>query len=265
MDELKKHIQNNKEALDCEELSPIVWENIQAQLKSAPKTIRVIQLVPWAVAACLIGLLGIGGWYFLQEPSVKKVSSLVTSKVANKTRVHKEDQIVKSKPAEEKKSIVEPMIIQNNSEAPLLAKQENQFYSTQKRLVTKSDNNSSSYTSTEPIEISLAAFKNLETSFTQVIHLQKNRINTMPMYAESAGYFKDFSLKLKEMDQEEKSIQVAIAKKGLNNELLDQLINLYQQKLIILKQLQLEMNKTNNRFKQNRGPVDTTRTYFINI
>ncbi len=60
MDELKKHIQNNKEALDCEELSPIVWENIQAQLKSAPKTIRVIQLVPWAVAACLIGLLGIG-------------------------------------------------------------------------------------------------------------------------------------------------------------------------------------------------------------
>ncbi len=190
---------------------------------------------------------------------------MVTSKVANKTRVHKEDQIVKSKPAEEKKSIVEPMIIQHNSEAPLLAKQENQFYSTQKRLVTKSDNNSSSYTSTEPIEISLAAFKNLETSFTQVIHLQKNRINTMPMYAESAGYFKDFSLKLKEMDQEEKSIQVAIAKKGLNNELLDQLINLYQQKLIILKQLQLEMNKTNNRFKQNRGPVDTTRTYFINI
>ena len=54
-------------------------------------------------------------------------------------------------------------------------------------------------------------------------------------------------------------------KEGLTANQLDQLIDLYQYKLTVLKQLQLEMNKTNNRFKQNRGPVDSTRAYFINI
>ena len=49
------------------------------------------------------------------------------------------------------------------------------------------------------------------------------------------------------------------------SELLDQLINLYQQKLNTLKQLQTEMNKTNTRYKQSRGPVDSTRTYFLNL
>lgn len=266
MDELKKYIQNNQEALDCEEPAPMVWENIQAQLKPAPKTIRVIpiaRLVQWAVAACVIGIIGMGGWYFLLEPSVKKVSNQVTSKVANKTGAHKEDQIVKSKPAEEKKSIVEPTIIENNSEAPLLAKQENQFLNKQKG--TKPTNHSAAYASTEPTEISLATFKNVETSFTQVINLQKARISTYPMYAESADYFKDFNIQIKQMEKEERDIKSSISKAGINNDLLDQLINLYQQKLTILKQLQLEMNKTNNRFKQNRGPVDTTRSYFLSI
>jgi hypothetical protein len=67
------------------------------------------------------------------------------------------------------------------------------------------------------------------------------------------------------MEKEEKNIKSTISRRGINNDLLYQLINLYQQKLTILKQLQLEMNKTNNRFKQNRGPVDTTRTYFLSI
>ena len=85
------------------------------------------------------------------------------------------------------------------------------------------------------------------------------------MYAESADYFKDFNIQIKQMEKEERDIKSSISKAGINNDLLDQLINLYQQKLTILKQLQLEMNKTNNRFKQNRGPVDTTRSYFLSI
>ena len=85
------------------------------------------------------------------------------------------------------------------------------------------------------------------------------------MYAESAEYFKDFNTQIKLMEKEEKNIKSTIAKHGINNDLLDQLINLYQQKLTVLKQLQLEMNKTNNRFKQTRGPIDTTRTYFLSI
>ena len=85
------------------------------------------------------------------------------------------------------------------------------------------------------------------------------------MYTETPEYFNDFKIQISQMEKDEKVIKSDIAKRGMNDELLDQLINLYQQKLNILKQLQIEMNKTNNRFKQNRGPVDSTRTYFLNI
>ena len=105
----------------------------------------------------------------------------------------------------------------------------------------------------------------IESSFTQVINLQRAKLSTLPMYAETPEYFNDFKVQIRQMEKDEKTIKTDIAKRGLSGELLDQLINLYQQKLNILKQLQIEMNKTNNRFKQNRGPVDSTRTYFLNI
>jgi hypothetical protein len=109
------------------------------------------------------------------------------------------------------------------------------------------------------------ALNDLESSFTQVINLQRARVSTMPMYAETPEYFSDFKVQMRQMEKDEKVIKADISKRGLSDELLDQLINLYQQKLNTLKQLQIEMNKTNNRFKQNRGPVDSTRTYFLNI
>ena len=85
------------------------------------------------------------------------------------------------------------------------------------------------------------------------------------MNAESADYFNDFKIQIKQMELDEKVIKSDIAKHGMNDVLLDQLINVYQQKLNVLKQLQIEMNKTNNRFKQNRGPVDSVKTYFLNL
>ena len=72
-------------------------------------------------------------------------------------------------------------------------------------------------------------------------------------------------MQIQQIEADEKQLKKEISKKGLTANQLDQLIDLYQYKLTVLKQLQLEMNKTNNRFKQNRGPVDSTRAYFINI
>ncbi|MFX6911481.1 hypothetical protein ABTH68_19650, partial [Acinetobacter baumannii] len=80
----------------------------------------------------------------------------------------------------------------------------------------------------------------LEANFTQVINLQKARISTTPMYAESAAYFDAFKVEMRQMEKDEAEIKKDISSKGMTNELLDQLINIYQQKLNILKQLQLE-------------------------
>ncbi|MNY50243.1 hypothetical protein D3C86_1857360 [compost metagenome] len=85
------------------------------------------------------------------------------------------------------------------------------------------------------------------------------------MYAESAEYFADFKIQMKQLEKEEKSIKAEVVKQGLTDDLLNQLINLYQIKLGTLKQLQTEMNKINNRVKQIRRPVDSIKTYFIHI
>ncbi len=52
------------------------------------------------------------------------------------------------------------------------------------------------------------------------------------------SYFKDFKLQMQQMEKDEKQIKVFISKNGMTDELLDQLINVYQQKLTMLKQLQ---------------------------
>jgi hypothetical protein len=98
-----------------------------------------------------------------------------------------------------------------------------------------------------------------------MISMQKNKINTTPIYAEGADYFNEFKVQMGQMDTDEKQVRKDIKANGLKDDMIGQLINIYQKKLDLLKQLQLEMNKLNNRFKQNRGPIDTTKTYFINI
>ena len=117
-----------------------------------------------------------------------------------------------------------------------------------------------------PVErADLIALNNVENSFKQVINLQRNRVGSIPMFAESADYFADFKIQIGQLEQDEKKIKADIVKRGLTDDLLNQIINIYQIKLSTLKQLQIEMNKINNRYKQNRGPVDSVKTYFINI
>ena len=107
----------------------------------------------------------------------------------------------------------------------------------------------------------------VENSFTQVINLEKERINTTPLNAEDPGYYKDFSQRMKEMETDEAIIKQDIRKQGITDNLLDRLINIYQQKLNVLKQLQTEIQKTNTRYKQGRqqGQMDNQKTYFLNI
>jgi len=48
-------------------------------------------------------------------------------------------------------------------------------------------------------------------------------------------------------------------------ELMNQLINVYQQKINVLKLLQSEISKTNSRYLQTKPSSDSTRTSFLKI
>ncbi len=247
MDEFKQYIQNNKAQLDSDEPSPLLWNNIEQKIKPIQKAVPVITLLRWTVAACLIVLAGIGSWYLLNQPKTAKLNQ--NSLVTNETIIKKITPSI----IDTIKGVNPDLLASNNTKKVV------------RSTMNSSTKNKPQFDNSAILEVEKNTLKNFESSFVQVINLQKARISTMPMYAETAEYFKDFNIQIKLMENEEKTIKATIAKRGINNDLLDQLINLYQQKLTVLKQLQLEMNKTNNRYKQNRGPIDTTRAYFLSI
>jgi hypothetical protein len=241
MDELKKYLQSRADELDLDEPRPQVWQNIRQEVSGVKKTNVVVLVTRWAAAACVLALAGIGVWYMANDQESVKVPETSIVRVDTptiKTPVADSQQLVNADP-------------QEPSEQPI--------------FVPKSNQTATAKTNTVANPSDLRMLTEIESSFTQVINLQRARVSTMPMYAETPEYFDDFKVQIRSMEKDEKSIKAEISKRGMNDALLDQLINLYQQKLNILKQLQIEMNKTNNRYKQSRGPVDTAQTYFLNI
>ncbi|MDB5210505.1 MAG: hypothetical protein JWQ30_1332 [Sediminibacterium sp.] len=223
-----------------DEPRPQVWQKIQLASQAEKKRPVIVMITRWAVAACILALAGIGAWYVFSEKKTVQVETVSTDKKPTVTP----DPVKK-----------DPVVIEKN-DAVVNAK------------TTAHINHKPAARSTQPpvnSQETLTNLRNLENSFTQVINLQRDRVSSMPMYAESPEYFADFKIQIRQMEKDEKVIKSDIAKRGMNDQLLDQLINLYQQKLNTLKQLQTEMNKTNNRYKQSRGPVDSTKTYFLNL
>ena len=239
MDELKKYLQNHADELNLDEPRSQVWQNIRQETVGNKKPAAVIMFTRWAIAACVLLLAGIGTWYVLRD---KKPNTPISA-----TKVQK--RIVAPAPVQNETATVETPTSNAISKTKITTK------------IHKLVNPSPPIDSMEDI----TALSGIESSFTQVINLQRERVSTMPMYAETPEYFNDFKVQIKQMEKDEKVIKSDIARHGMNNELLDQLINLYQQKLGILKQLQIEMNKTNNRYKQNHVPVDSARTYFLKM
>ncbi len=242
MDELKKYLLVQKETLESDEPSERVWASIKASNETPVKS---ISFGKWAVAATLIGLVGLGILFLKQ--SNRTETPIVQSKV----------QKINAPVLEQKDSIIQKI---ETTLASTKNKTTNQpkFFPAAAPITTIHSVN-------ELNESDQSKMNLMEASFTQVINLQKARISTTPIYAESPNYFKDFHLQLNQMEKDEKQIKTYIQKNGMSDELLDQLINVYQQKLNMLKLLQTEMQKLNSRYKQNRPAIDTMKTYFLNL
>jgi hypothetical protein len=266
MDELKKYLQSNRDQLGSEEPSPRVWgaikeavemkehmEAIEADanddLVQAPaRVIKMKFITRLTVAASAILLVGIGIWQVYQPSK-------------NSTPLVKQVPSEKNLP-----STIEPNIIDTIAKtftAAIAAPEKRQ--PEQRRTFPSATPITTIHTVNELTQADETKMEMMEASFTQVINLQKARISSTPLYAESPGYFKDFTLQMRQMEKDEKQIKIDIRKNGMSDELLDQLINVYQQKLNMLKLLQTEMQKLNTRYKQNRVAVDTVKTYYLNL
>ena len=244
MDELKKYLKEHASQLNHDEPGEELWQRIQERTTNAAQTPVIMPVMKWMAAACVILMAGIGSWYLL-HPKNMHIDPVATT--------HKNNPVQAISPVEVQQPIEE-------QDLRVVTSDDKQNPSVQH--VARSVKHKALPPATDP-DYSLV--HNIESSFTQVINLQRNKLNITPIYAESPAYFNDFKVQLKQMEKDEKQIKEDIAKNGINDELITQLINIYQQKLNMLKQLQIEMNKLNNRFKKERVPADSTQTYFLNM
>ena len=258
MDKLQKYLTQNADVLGDDMPSPKVWMGISNSLKKEinnPIKLKkrsskiVLIIAKYAVAACIMALAGFGGWVLL----ISKNESKEPINVAKQQRILIDTEHTVPTSADTPLTVIE-----NVASKIITAFGDNK----------KINANSKSFKCKEESVISGTGFiqvKNVDSQFQQIINVQKNKINNTPLFAEKPTYFKDFVVSFKQMEKDENNLKKDIVILGFTDELLDQLINVHQQKLNLLKLLQTEINKTNIRFKQNRYLIDTVKAYFIKI
>lgn len=104
----------------------------------------------------------------------------------------------------------------------------------------------------------------LEDDYTRLVNMQLNKIRSTPVLAGGPDYFSNFKDQLKQMDEDERTIRKQIRASAPDELLLEKLINIYQQKLGLLKDLQMEIVKMNNRARQ-QLPADSLSGSYLNI
>ncbi len=239
MDDLKKYLQQHKDEMDADAPSNDLLRRIQLHTVPQKKNKLYPVLVRIAAAACVLAVVGLGiKWMF--EKKDNKVD-IVKGPV--------------SAPAQSA-----PATLSNNIGTDTL-KNVIAANATQKTAVIHTAKNIVAKKLTEPYQL----MQSFEYNYSQLVKLQLKNIRSTPVYGETPDYFNGFKQTLQQIDNDEVTIKYNIKTNGLNDVLLEQLINVYQQKINLLKNLQQEMNKINNKVKENRSPADSIKSHFINI
>ncbi len=70
MSNLEDFVKNNREEFDKYEPGPVVWHNVQQQLKKPAEEKGIVismKVLRWSAAAAIIVLLGAGSWFFMTK------------------------------------------------------------------------------------------------------------------------------------------------------------------------------------------------------
>lgn len=236
MDKLKEYLIRHKADLDVDSPAVETWEYI-ASAKS-----RSSRWVPrYVAAACAIALAGVGIWLVVRvnKPPVDTTKN-------NSGRIIKEPA-----PGNEK--------IENT-----VRKEENTAGKDIVRSTSKPKRAGHKARSQKQAEFP-DEIDTIDKSYSSLIDHQLRKLRATPLYAENGSYFSFYIEQFKQMDQDEQAVRNHIKAYGLTNEFLEQLINVYQQKLNVLKNLQTEINKMNNKVREKQAPSGNPEVHYLNI
>jgi hypothetical protein len=245
MDKLKEYLLRHKTDLDVDPPPGDAWENIGSKLGDDPgqtgfagKPWFSTRVVRYAAAACVIALAGIGLWLVFRD---KKTPADL---------VKQNSRVIITAPV--------PGV------APTPGKEKIEDSSRKKERVAGKDVARHKSRPRKPVEIADEVAV-IGKSYSRLIDYQLRKLRTTPLYAENGSYFSFYVEQFKQMDKDEEEVRNDIKTYGLTNEYLDQLIRVYQEKLNLLKNLQTEINKMNNKVREKEAPTGRIEVHYLNI
>ncbi|HEX8334387.1 MAG TPA: hypothetical protein VF622_17320 [Segetibacter sp.] len=263
MDEFKKYINQHRHQLDTDEPGDHLFDSIERRLN--PSKPRVIPMfVKWAVAACIILLAGIA-IYIFSSGGLNKSQDIAKTTPAGKIDSSSSSEI--KKPIENEDPIEEEQSSKMLAQLPARKESVNQdkpyraetILNSQKEVIAKK----APAQSTDPM---LRAFNDMDKSYATMVSLQLEKVKGTPIYAEDAGYFHVFKKEFQDLTNDEKMLKEETKKNGINDDIINRMINIYQEKISLLKQLQFEINKMNNRMKNTSPEVQKKQSpTYINL
>ncbi|MGN6292781.1 MAG: hypothetical protein ACTHMV_08570 [Chitinophagaceae bacterium] len=246
MDELKKYLQNNRSHIDTDMPDDELWKGVKNTLHP-PATIPLF--VKWMAAACLVLAVGTGV-YFFTHPA-EKTLVIETFPKDTSSAIAPSDTI-----ADEKKKVEKQSLLQ--------VAQEKEPVIVHKKKATLKNTVMASRQEKQTKPAPLYGFEGIEASYATMLDIQLERVRTQPIYAEDPGYFHLFKKQFADLAKDEEQVKQQLKLSPYDETLLDELITIYQRKISVLKQLQFEINKMNNKVKQsNAGLLQQKPSYII--
>lgn len=255
MDNFKKYLQENKQDLDLERPDSNLWSRIDQDLEIVEEKKNVFPIKRWMAAAACLAILLVSSYFLLYKNKSQQQIPTIAKKVTptNVVPLDEDNPTIQEEKAPERLEANPPKV---NTET---------FAITEKKkepIQKKKTTNQAQATQYVIADVEVG-------NFSQLIEYQRQYISTLPIYGQKPGYFNDFKQQLKQMDNDEKDVRNDIKKTGLNANKIDLLINIYQQKITLLKQLSQEINRINKSYYQNHMQQDSTgkidNPHFLNL
>lgn len=238
MDEAKKYLFEHRDELDVEKSPrPQVWKHIQQQTGVTKKP-AIPLMVKWLAAACILAIAA------LLIFQLRGSKGTVSPEVAGKHN-----------PAKAPEQVGQAGSSTGVASAQATKEDSSGYPGVQppKEKLAKLLHKPRQGKSVVPAPKPLSPLEAVEDNYANVISYQLEKVSKTPIYTEDAGYFHVFKKQWFDLQKDEQKVKQDVRMYGLNDNVVNQLIQLYQQKLWLLKELQTEINKMNIRAQQHPG------------
>ena len=247
MDELKKYLQNNRGQIDTDLPDENLWKDVKDKLHPAA---RIPAFVKWMAAACLLAAIGIGIYFLTPDGKTKNMAMRLS-----KDTIH-------SLPV---KPLTPAEIIATGKENTKRIFTEKKDSGKQLIPVTVVGYVKKKSKPAEKRPPVMYGFEEIEASYATMLDIQLERLRTLPIYAEGPEYFDLFKKRFADLAKEEEKLKRKFRQGGYHDELIDELITIYQQKITVLKQLQFEINRMNSKVRQTDAGIHLQKPSYINL